>query len=110
RTENARPYFPVVVLIMVAGRLFRRELEQLARPRRVGIGITGAAVGEHINRAVRSDSYVADAGIHIRQQGFLIGDLVATDFQPVEGLPAQGAAQQAILPLRKQVSLIESES
>src|SRR5215475_4944183 len=92
------------------GRLFRRELEQLARPRRVGIGITGAAVGEHINRAVRSDSYVADAGIHIRQQGFLIGDLVATDFQPVEGLPAQGAAQQTILPLRKQVSLVESES
>src|SRR6202035_2892887 len=72
------------LLIMMAGRLFRRELEQLARPGRVGIGIAGAAVGEHINRAVRSDPYVADAGIHIRQQGFLVGDLVATDFQSVE--------------------------
>lgn len=95
---------------MVAGRLFRRDLEQLARPGRVGIGIAGAAVGEHINRAVRSDLYVADAGMHIRQQGFLVGDFVATDFQPVEGLPAQGAAQQTILPLRKQVSLVESKS
>src|SRR5215467_14397193 len=64
---------------MVAGRLSRRELEQLAFPGRVGIGIAGAAVGEHINRAVRSDLYVADAGIHFRQQGFLVDDLVGTD-------------------------------
>src|SRR5262252_1420242 len=90
--------------------LFRHELEQLARPGRVGIGIARATVSEHINRAVRSDPYVADAGIQIGQQGFLVGDLVATDFQPVEGLPAQGAAQQAILPLRKQVSLVEGKS
>jgi len=97
--------FPILPIV-VAGRLFRRELEQLARPGRVGIGIAGAAVGEHINRAIRSDTYIADAGMHIRQQGFLVGGLVVSDFQPVESLPAQGATPQAILPLRKQVSLV----
>src|SRR5205085_2479417 len=99
----------VLQILPFVASLFRCELEQLACPGRVGIGIAGAAVGEHINRAVRSDPYVADASIHIRQQGFLVGDLVVTDFQSVEGLPAQGAAQQAIFPLRKQISLVESE-
>src|SRR5579863_4159751 len=83
------------------GGLFRRKPEQLAGPGCVGIGIAGSAVGEHIDCAVGSDLYVANACVHFGQQCFLGHDLVAADFQSVKSLSAQGATQQAVLPLGK---------
>src|SRR6185312_11639233 len=51
----------------------------------------------------------ADTGVEVRQQGLLGNDLVVADFQTVERLPAQGTAEETVLPLREQVAAIEGQ-
>src|SRR5262249_54051189 len=67
-------------------------------------------VGQHVNGAVGPDANIANAGLQIDQQR-LFGDyLIVDDGEPVEHLGAQAADENAALPLRKQVGVVEGEA
>jgi hypothetical protein len=81
--------------------LFWRQLQQLA----------AGAVGQHIDRTVRKDTHVADPLVEIRQKRFLVDDLVVfTQLQTEHGLAAQTAHENARLPQREEIALIEDQA
>src|SRR2546426_12698859 len=82
------------------GSLFRRQLQQLA----------AGAVGQHIDRTVLKDAHVADPLVEIRQQRFLVDDLVVlAQLETKNRLAGQAAHEHAGLPLWEEVAPIEDQ-
>src|SRR5262249_54992237 len=82
-------------------RALRRQLQQLA----------ARAVGQHIDGAVLKDAHVADALIEIRQQRFLVDDLIVlVQLQAENRLTGQATDEHAGLPLREEVAPIEDQA
>src|SRR3569833_2257224 len=79
-------------------RLLRRELEQRL------------LLGEHIDRAVRPHSHVADAGLEFSQQRLLGHHLVVLELQAIDADAAQAAREQAAAPLREKPAVIISQA
>src|SRR3569833_1792543 len=79
-------------------RLLRRELEQRL------------LLGEHIDRAVRPHSHVADAGLEFSQQRLLGHHLDVLELLAIDADAAQAVREQAAAPLREKPAVIISQA